>query len=143
MWWSSKAGGGRRADSLIRSTYGIHSGTVQSVNSLRGAVVIQGIMLAMRLRERHPELPITESHPKALLLTLQLDRAPWSKITETFNLKGTQLAGLHQRDALLGAVSAREAASGRWRDLSLNRDPEELDPKRLWFGPVSYWWPKR
>jgi predicted nuclease with RNAse H fold len=142
MWWSSSAGGGRRVDSWLRKTYGIHSGTVQSVNSLRGAVIVQGIMLAMRLRERLPELPITESHPKALLLARRLDRAPWSKFTEMFELKGAQPGDLHQRDALLGAVAAREGASGRWRDLSLDRDPNELDPKRLWFGSVSYWWPQ-
>jgi predicted nuclease with RNAse H fold len=141
MWWSSGAGGGRRVDSWLRKTYKIRSGTVQAVNSLRGAVTVQGIMLAMRLRERHPQLPITESHPKALLLARGLNRAPWSKITETFNLKGPQPGDMHRRDALLGAVAAREGVSGTWRDLSLDRDPNELDPKRLWFGPVSYWWP--
>jgi hypothetical protein len=58
-----------------------------------------------------------------------------------FGLKGTAPLDEHQRDALISAVAAREGDSGRWRDLSADRDPEELDPKRLWFGQVAYWWP--
>lgn len=40
MWWSAGPGGGRRADERLRSRYGISSGTVQSVNSLRGAALV-------------------------------------------------------------------------------------------------------
>jgi hypothetical protein len=32
MWWSSAAGGGRRVDAWLRETFGVSSGTVQSVN---------------------------------------------------------------------------------------------------------------
>jgi predicted nuclease with RNAse H fold len=146
MWWTSGEGGGRRVDAWLRSTYKIPSGTVQSVNSLRGAAVVQGIMLAMRLRKSTPNLPITEAHPKALLKALQLTRVPWTKIAETFDLNEElpQPPNEHCRDALLSAIAAREGARGKWRDLSVevNRDPGELDPKQLWFGPVSYWWPR-
>jgi predicted nuclease with RNAse H fold len=141
MWWSSVAGGGRRVGSWLRKTYGIPSGTVQSVNSLRGAVVVQGILLAMRLRERAPAVAITETHPKALLIARKFNRAPWSRIADAFKLKGREPSNMHRRDALLGAVAAREGASGRWRDLSLDRNPDELDPKHMWFGPITYWWP--
>jgi hypothetical protein len=141
MWWTSVIGGSRRVDYWLRSTYGIHPGTVQSVNSLRGAVVVQGIMLAMRLREQSPSLPITEAHPKALLVALGLADAPWSRIADTFGLSGAQ-PGEHERDALLSAVAAREGERQNWRDLSADRDSEELDPKQLWFGAVSYWWPQ-
>jgi hypothetical protein len=121
--------------------YGIPSGTVQSVNSLRGAVVVQGILLAMRLRERAPAVAITETHPEALLIARKFNRAPWSRIADAFKLKGREPSNMHRRDALLGAVAAREGASGRWRDLSLDRNPDELDPKHMWFGPITYWWP--
>jgi hypothetical protein len=142
MWWTSGAGGGRKVDSWLRETYKIPSGTVQSVNSLRGAVLVQGIMLAMRVREKHPGLPITETHPKALLLALKLgENPPWSQLTETFCLVGDEPADEHRRDALLSAVAAREGEQGRWRDLSVVRCHDELDPKQLSFGPVKYWWP--
>lgn len=142
MWWSSAVGGGRYVDAWLRKTYGVHSGTVQSVNSLRGAVVVQGIMLAMRLRERHPNLPITETHPKALLIALGLVPAPWPHLAAMFGLKGDAPHGEHRRDALLSAIATREGSCGRWRDLSVDRNPEELDTTRMWFGPVAYWWPR-
>ena len=146
-WWSSVAGGGREVDRWLRCKYRLHSGTVQSVNSLRGAAVVQGVLLAMRLRERSPNLPITETHPKALLKTYRLSSDPsWFKIAETFGLNREKPKrwNEHRRDALLSAVAAREGMLGRWRDLSvdIDRDRGELDPKKLWFGPVSYWWPQ-
>jgi predicted nuclease with RNAse H fold len=151
MWWTSAQGGGRRVDAWLRHKYGIHPLTVQAVNALRGAVVVQGIMLAMRLRERSPDLPITEAHPKPLLIAsghaergFGLTDASWPVFAEKFKVakKMPRPRDEHQRDALLGAVAAREGASGAWRDLSVDRDPSELDPKHLWFGKVNYWWPQ-
>ena len=46
------------------------AGTVQHVNSLRGACLVQGMAAALLLRERFPALPISEAHPKALLWLL-------------------------------------------------------------------------
>jgi hypothetical protein len=57
-------------------------------------------------------------------------------------LKGAAPHGEHRRDALLSAVAAREGSCERWRDLTADRSPEELDPTRMWFGPVAYWWPR-
>jgi predicted nuclease with RNAse H fold len=144
MWWSSGIGGGRKVDAWLRNTYKIPSGTVQSVNSLRGAVVVQGVLLAMRLRERSPNVPISETHPKALLKHFKLSAAvSESKIAQTFRLKKQKLKEWNEdrRDALLSAVAAREGALGNWPDLSVDRGYRELDPKTLWFGPVNYWWP--
>jgi hypothetical protein len=48
----------------------------------------------------------------------------------------------HERDAILASVAARNGVTGAWmRDLSLQRDQHELDPKRMWFGEVNYFWP--
>jgi hypothetical protein len=93
----------------------------------------------MCLRRQYPNLAITETHPKALLKALNL--VGWSDIVKNFGLKGDEPLDEHQRDALLGAVAAREGASQKWRDLSVDRNSQELDPKKLWFGSVSYWWP--
>jgi predicted nuclease with RNAse H fold len=88
MWWTSAPGGGRRVDAWIRKTYGVPSGTVQSINSLRGAVLVQGVLLAMVLRRRHPDLPITETHPKALLVARKLEKRPWAEVAKKFSLRG-------------------------------------------------------
>jgi len=66
------ANGDRRVDQAVRAkmqALGARSvwGTVQSVNSLRGACLAQGILAAQLLRSRFPNIRITESHPKALL----------------------------------------------------------------------------
>lgn len=139
MWWSAGKGGGRRADERLRAAYGIPSGTVQSVNSLRGAVLAGGALLASRMREAFPGVPITESHPKALLLALKLDGAAFTKC---FGLQSTW-QDEHQRDAAIAAVCVREGVQGRWPvDLAEDRYGLEQDPRRYWLAPVSYYWPK-
>jgi hypothetical protein len=142
LWWSSGVGGGRFADDWLRKTYGISSGTVQSANSLKGSALIQGVLLAMMLRKSYPKIPITESHPKALLLALGL--RDWKAISDRFGLDGPEPETDHERDALIGAVAAREGRLERWKlDLSLHLGPSEIDPKAGWFGEVHYWWPAK
>ena len=143
------ADGDRRVDKTIRNAMrragatDVH-GTVQQVNSLRGACLAQGIMAAHLLRREAPSLRITESHPKALLWLLGIacrDRPPAEIcIDDCSSVVGCHLSALseHQRDAALGAVAAaamiRRIAG--WRDLAL--DESEA------FGQVSrveYWMP--
>ena len=69
LFWSKS--GARVVDSLIRQAIkkmGAPSpgGTVQHVNSLRGACIVQGILAANLVYEQFSEISITESHPKAL-----------------------------------------------------------------------------
>jgi len=140
MWWSAGAGGGRLVDAWLRETYQIASGTVQSVNSLKGAVLVQGILLAMIVRERIPSIQVTETHPKALLKAMNL--RDWTSVSEAFDLEGVEPRTEHERDALVGAVVARFGHTGRWtQDLAVMRGPSELGPNRMWFGQVHYWWP--
>jgi hypothetical protein len=140
LWWSSGAGGGRFADEWLRKTYRISSGTVQSANSLKGAVLIQGVLLAMLLRKSHPKVSMTESHPKALVCALGL--RDWKTVSERFGLVGPDPITDHERDALIGAVAVREGSLGRWKlDLSRHLGRSEIDPKAAWFGEVHYWWP--
>jgi predicted nuclease with RNAse H fold len=145
LWWSSGRGGGRKADQWIRDQ-GIPQGTAQSANSLQGAALVQGVMFAVRVRERYRGALITETHPKAVLrfLHLPLDLDKWDEVQEYFKLKGSAPPSEHERDAVLAAVAAREGMTGVWsRDLSVDRCANELDPKRMWFGEVSYFWPPR
>jgi len=149
LWWSSGTGGGRVADQWLRKKYKIRPGTVQSVNSLQGSVLIQGHLLAVKLRHLIPDLPITEAHPKALLIALGIKDADWEKISQEFGLNGTEPFSEHERDAILGAVAARDGFSRRWQfDLSAARLPDgterpscEQNPSQLVFGSVHYWWP--
>ena len=70
--WSKK--GDRTVDLILRQQLKATNfpasklgGTVQTGNSLRGACVIQGLLLAKYLNETGWGLTITESHPRALL----------------------------------------------------------------------------
>ena len=68
MYWSLE--GDRRSDQIVRTIVvrlGGQSGMVSHVNSLRGACLAQGILVAVLARAKWPDSPITESHPKALL----------------------------------------------------------------------------
>ena len=96
LWWSSGKSGERNADRFVRGR--LHEagakdvgGTVQSANSLRGAVLIQGVLLATALRRQWRELPITESHPKALLKSIwpqaPRDASLWDKIARSYGLR--------------------------------------------------------
>ena len=139
MWWSAGAGGGRRADARLRERYGIASGTVQSGNSLRGAALIGGALLASRLREAFPGLRITESHPKALLLALRLDE---TRFADRYRIE-TGWGNEHERDAAVAAVRAREGFEGRWStDLAKQRDRGEQNPRAYWLAPMVYYWPE-
>ena len=85
-------------------------------------------------------MPITESHPKALLLALELHDAAFARCFGIDNAWGDDE---HQRDAAIAAVCAREGCRGRWPvNLAEDRDALEQDPRSYWLAPVSYYWPK-
>ena len=139
MWWSSREAGAREADTRIRKTYGISVGTVQTPNSLRGAALVGGMLLAYRVRQKFASTMITEAHPKALLQALEVDCLGFAEhygIPVNWNNE-------HERDAAVGAVCAREGFMGRWpTDLALQRHPSEQDPRSYWLAPMCYFWPE-
>lgn len=135
MYWT--ATGERKADLRLRKILrqrGAGSsagGTVQHPNSLQGACVIQGPIAALLLRRRLPNIPLTESHPKALLWALQI---------ASNDLKPSGVAAGHlgkfvcghigasedERDATLGAFAAWAMVTQApgWSDLvALEEDP--------------------
>lgn len=142
MWWSSGPSSDRRADQWLRKRYGLSGGRVQTSNSLRGAALVQGAMFLHLLREQFPGLPATEVHPKALLTAF--GDPSWAVFCDRYRLAASDVVGKeHERDAVVGAVAAREGFEGRWRhDLSLDRSTSEQDPSCYWLAPVHYFWPE-
>jgi predicted nuclease with RNAse H fold len=93
-------------------------------------------MFINRLRERFPDAPVTETHPKAVAIAL----GGWDRVKASF--PEVVLDNEHQRDASLAAIAAREGFLGRWRkDLAFDRHASEQDPQRYWLGPINYFWP--
>ena len=142
LWWSSGPAGCRKADQWIRQRYQLPSRNVQSVNSMWGAVIAQGMMFVARIRELFPNVPVTEAHPKAVLVALGRER--W---TDYFRDVRTEITvdstPDHERDAVIAALAAREGFQGRWtRNLALDRLPSEQHPGAHWLAPVQYYWPE-
>lgn len=142
LWWSSGSSGSRRADQWLRDTYGLSGGQVQAANSLQGAVLVQGAMFVLRMREHFPGLPVTETHPKAMQVALNTTSG--EAFRRRFSVQAAATGETeHERDAVISAVAAREGFEGRWdNDLSLYRYPSEQDPSRYWLAPVHYFWPE-
>jgi len=140
MWWSAREGGDRLVDKSLRTQYNIRSGTVQTHNSLRGAALVGGALLASRVRQVFSRVRITESHPKALLQALGVTG---EELAEMYKIpKGWQ--NEHERDAMIAAVCAREGFEGRWHtNLAEKRYPSEQDTREYWLKPMYYFWPER
>lgn len=141
LWWSSGAAGLRGADRWLRIERGVSHSTAQSPNSLRGAVLLQGVMFAADLRAQYGLVPLTETHPKALFKATRA--RSWRQLARTLSLDlPERWRSHHERDALLSALAAREGIRGSWvRDLSCELLDGEQTPEQRWLAPVHYYWP--
>jgi hypothetical protein len=149
LFWT--ANGDRQCDKTVRMAMkavgaSAIGGTVQSVNSLRGACLIQGTMAAWLLRRKFPSIRLTESHPKALLWLVKVAslQRPVSEVTMThlaeFLECNTQGLSEHERDAAIGAIGAMAMLLRLegWRDIV----EDEQNPF-VPVSPVEYWMPIR
>ncbi len=142
--------GRRKVDELLQTVIGKLGapspyGTVQHINSLWGACIVQGVMLANLLHRRFPALAITESHPKALLYLLGIANAEKepgevtiADLAEHVSYDN-ECVSEHERDAILGALTAfaQNQKLPGWRNL-LEDEEKPVIPFR--YQP-SYWMP--
>lgn len=143
------ASGDRNADRVVRNAIkklGARNsgGTVQHVNSLRGACLVQGALTASLLRQKWPAIRVTESHPKALLWLmgiankeLRVADVNVGHLGKVVSCESSPLSE-HARDAALGAAAALAMVEKRsgWRDL-YNQETNAFAP----VTPVEYWMP--
>ncbi|HEY5074465.1 MAG TPA: DUF429 domain-containing protein [Pyrinomonadaceae bacterium] len=147
LYWTPN--GSRNADKLIRREMRLRGasnvgGTVQEVNSLRGACLSQGIMTADLMRRHKPNVRITESHPKALLWLLGYASPARKVIDISIADLGDRVIGMsrepsdHERDAVLGAITAHAMVTGQkdWRNLRID-ERDAYEP----VSRVEYWMP--
>jgi hypothetical protein len=125
------ANGSRHSDLMVRraiKNLGSKSpgGTLQQLNSLRGACLVQGPLIAKLLVDEFSSIKITETHPKALLFLLGLANAqnPPNRIGVGDLGRYIQATSgsysEHERDSLLGAITsiASVKRQDHWRDLT-------------------------
>lgn len=108
--------------------------TVMHINSLKGACVAQGVILAQLCTARWPEALLTECHPKVL--------APLPAWLQSVGLR-PELVGRsdHERDAALcaGAAWAAVCRAPDWHDIRAIEDASiTVTPGRYL---ASYWMP--
>jgi hypothetical protein len=149
LFWTASD---RRADQILRrdiAACGAPSpgGTVQAVNSLRGACLVQGVLLGGLLRERWPALSISEAHPKAYLWLTGIaneNRHPRSiglaPLASLFAHPPDTEFDEHIRDSAIAALSAWAMVHRppRWRNLFV----EEAGPFMPIGQPLGYWMPE-
>ncbi len=144
--------GGRQADETVRRAVAAAgcpsaAGTVQHLNSLRGACLVGGMMAALELRHQMPRLLLSESHPKALLWLLLPTRGTQPPGQGLLGAMRNWLTPFppaavseHKRDAAIAGLSAWAMVNHPpgWVDLYSNE--EGL------YSPVAsnlgYWMPK-
>ena len=136
LWWSTEPGGGRACDQWIRSTYKIPSGSVQSINSLRGAAIAQGLLISDMVSKGFPDCTISESNPKAVIQALDIG---FNEFLEQ-NLTSYTCRNEHERDALVCALCCKFGVDGIWkRDLSLKKPQSEQVHQPFAFEAHYYW----
>lgn len=147
LYWNSSS---RAVDVHVRDR--IHElgarssgGTVQHVNSLRGACLVQGILVANLLRQRFSDIRLTEAHPKALLWLLGIANREVPVESISLQEMGSYISTValdiseHERDAALAAVGAFAMHGGfpAWRDIA-----EKVDIEFAPAGSIEYWMPQ-
>ncbi|MGO8752504.1 MAG: DUF429 domain-containing protein [Thermoguttaceae bacterium] len=149
--WSTGPAAWRPADRALRATYPAVAASVTAPNSLYGAMPINGVAVALALRNDFKMLKVTETHPKVLYFALAQAEYDFAghrdQMVEWFfglaNLPVCEVATEHAWDALLSALAARQWNTGQW-----NNDLHQLPPddgERLIFPPdleSHYVWPE-
>ncbi|MDT4862418.1 hypothetical protein FQZ97_970710 [compost metagenome] len=134
LFWVTS--GDRKADVCVRKmvcSKGGRSGTVSHVNSLRGACLVQGILVAKIAIASWQDATVTEAHPKALLWVSAAARQFAESIAK-------QTSNEHERDAAIAAYTACAFAEKQegWHDIS----SLEVNPFFPAGKPVVYWFPE-
>lgn len=143
LWWSSGEAGWRMADRRIQRKYGLGSGRVQSVSSLRGAAIAQGPLFALHMRRKFPNSWITETHPKVQFTEAMNKRKRNEILHSIIDQNAVNDVNEHERDAILSAIAAYMGQQGRWScDLVRQRYTCEVFPFGIELADVHYAWPE-
>lgn len=149
LTWA-RDGGRRKSDEHIadwlRKNAQHSKGSVQAINSLRGACVVQGFLLAEALSRKYSKILFTETNPKPLR-----DCSNVKKSYEGVRDKDqSDEAWDHIQDAIVSAwaaAQARKAYDKDWKGqvgLNLYDDENEDQIYRFPFlnkKKTVYWWP--
>ena len=124
LYWARR-GGHRKSDKHVHRTSGAD---VMAVNSLQGACLIQGFLLAKRIKFEYPDCMITETHPKALL-----------KISDGARKFKNDEYSEDERDAMISAWAAAQCfLHGGKPNLFCFENKKDI---HAFLEETIYWWP--
>jgi hypothetical protein len=148
--WATGSSSWRPADLWLRSHYKQVSSSIVSPNGLYGSMGLNGMAVLLSARLRHPNIAITETHPKVLYWALTKKKYDYAGNSRSMDSElsswlacDVETSNDHEWDAAVSVFAAVMGLSGRWtRDLFTEETPES---GRLLFpaGQASYWWPER
>jgi hypothetical protein len=118
LHWATGGSSMRPCDLQLRMSFPLARNSIMAPNSLRGAMAIGGMALALRLHRAWPELILNETHPKVLLHALGVQRYDPLAIEPTIQwfverarCAEWSIKGEHAFDAALSAWATREGIS--------------------------------
>lgn len=122
--WATGECGWRAADRFLRENYPQVQGSVFSSNSASGSMAVQGMALALKLRQVWPHIILNETHPKVLYYALSGKKYKSGQgildwLCERVDLAGKRIQNEHEWDAVLSAwaTAVAFAEESGWQDL--------------------------
>ncbi len=120
--WSTGPAGWRPADRALRAAYPAVATSVTAPNSLYGAMPINGVAVALALRNAIKSLRVTETHPKVLYFALTKSVYEYAErpvqmvqdLVRWIALGPCSVGSEHAWDALVSAFAARQWDTGIW-----------------------------
>ena len=145
--WETGPSGWRGPDKWLREMYPSAKKSVMASNSTFGSMAVQGMAMALRLRDRWDRIVLNETHPKVLYYALTGEHysfpginnqmVDWLQDTTAVPAMPNSLTD-HAWDA---AISAWVTYQGYKTGFSPNLMSKANNPI-LPTGEVNYYWPK-
>ena len=142
--WSTKTSGWRPMDEYLKEAFPAVKKSVFSSNSAYGSMAVQGMAMALRLRQIWSQIRLNETHPKVLYYALANNVYSFGEpmirwLTGLLDASSrVTIRNEHEWDALLSAWATWSGLRGYWLNdlMDINGDPLLLPA-----GQVSYYWP--
>ena len=146
--WSTGGGGWRPADRWLRQTCPEVINSIMSPNRLCGSMSLNGMTVLIILREKKPDLFITETHPKVLLRHITGEKYDYENRKDFMNKKLAEIFGLkiapaneHEFDALISAHASLKGITRQWTHDLHQEKVDEGERIVTPCGETHYFWP--
>lgn len=146
--WSTGPSGWRAADLWLKNKYKNIRNSIVSPNGLYGSMGLNGMAVLVSSRQAHPNISITETHPKVLYWALAGHKHDYQSDSAQMDSRLSRWIGIdvhtsddHEWDAAVSALAALRGMSGEWTHDLFQEGQDEGARLVTPCGPVHYWWP--